>query len=150
VNCLPLIPLKAAAGLFSDPQLVPEDSEWEQWVAVEAGRKLRRGMFVAQVVGQSMEPRIPDGSYCLFSTPVEGSRQGKIVIVQLRNETDPESGSRYTVKRYESEKSFGEDETWRHVRIILKPLNTAFDPIVLTEEDEDAIAVVAEFLQVLQ
>jgi hypothetical protein len=71
-------------------------------------------------------------------------------LVQLRSDTDPESGARYTVKRYESEKSFGEDETWRHVRISLKPLNTAFDPIVLAEEDEDAIAVVAEFLQVLQ
>ena len=96
-----------------------------------------------------MEPRIPDGSYCLFSTPVDGSRQGKIVLVQLRNETDPESGARYTVKRYESEKSFDEDDTWRHVRITLKPLNTAFDPIVLTDEDEGSIAVVAEFLQVV-
>lgn len=149
VNCLPLIPLKAAAGLFSDPQLVPEDSEWDQWVAVEAGRKLRRGMFVAQIIGKSMEPRIPDGSYCLFSSPVEGSRQGKIVLVQLRSETDPESGARYTVKRYESEKSHGEDGAWRHVKITLKPLNTSFSPIVLAEEDEDSLAVIAEFLQVL-
>ena len=149
MNCLPLIPLKAAAGLFSDPQLIPDDSEWEQWVSVEAGRKLRRGMFVAQVVGKSMEPRIPDGSYCLFSSPVEGSRQGKIVLVQLRSETDPESGARYTVKRYESEKSHGEDGAWRHVKITLKPLNTSFSPIVLAEEDEDSLAVIAEFLQVL-
>lgn len=149
VNCLPLIPLKAAAGLFSDPQLVPEDSEWDQWVAVEAGRKLRRGMFVAQIIGKSMEPRIPDGSYCLFSSPVEGSRQGKIVLVQLRSETDPESGARYTVKRYESEKSHGEDGAWRHVKITLKPLNTSFSPIVLAEEDEESLAVIAEFLQVL-
>jgi SOS-response transcriptional repressor LexA len=149
VNCLPLIPLKAAAGLFSDPQLVPEDSEWDQWVAVEAGRKLRRGMFVAQIIGKSMEPRIPDGSYCLFSSPVEGSRQGKIVLVQLRSQTDPENGARYTIKRYESEKSHGEDGTWRHIKITLKPLNTSFSPIVLAEEDEDSLAVIAEFLQVL-
>ena len=106
-------------------------------------------MFVAQVVGKSMEPRIPDGSYCLFSTPVEGSRQGKIVLVQLRSETDPESGARYTVKRYESEKSYGEGDTWRHVKITLRPLNTSFSPIVLAEEDEDNLAVIADFLQVL-
>ncbi len=148
VNCLPLIPLKAAAGLFSDPQLVPDDSEWEQWVVVEAGRKLRRGMFVAQVVGRSMEPRIPDGSYCLFSSPVEGSRQGKIVLVQLRNKADPESGGRYTVKRYESEKSL-KDDTWRHLKITLKPLNPEFEPIVLATEDEESIVVIAEFLQAL-
>ncbi|MBW0181487.1 MAG: DEAD/DEAH box helicase [Vulcanococcus sp.] len=149
VNCLPLIPLKAAAGLFSDPQLIPEDSEWEQWVFVEAGRKLRRGMFVAQVVGKSMEPRIPDGSYCLFSTPVEGSRQGKIVLAQLRTETDPESGARYTVKRYESEKTFGDNDTWRHVKIKLIPMNKAFGSIHLEEDDEENIEIIAEFLQVL-
>jgi hypothetical protein len=70
--------------------------------------------------------------------------------VQLRSETDPESGARYTVKRYESEKSFNDDDTWRHVKITLKPLNSAFSPIVLAEEDEGSIDVVAEFLQVLQ
>jgi phage repressor protein C with HTH and peptisase S24 domain len=106
-------------------------------------------MFVAQVVGQSMEPRIPDGSSCLFLSPVKGSRQGKIVLVQLRDETDPESGAHYTVKRYESEKSFDEDDTWRQVKITLTPLNTSFGPIVLAEEDEDSIAVIAEFLQVI-
>ena len=149
VNCLPLIPLKAAAGVFSDPQLIPEDSDWDQWVAVEAGRKLRRGMFIAQVVGKSMEPRIPDGSYCLFSSPVEGSRQGKIVLVQLRDEPDPDSGGRYTVKKYESEKSAVDDGTWRHTRIVLRPINPGFKPIILLEEDEGSIGVIAEFLQVL-
>jgi hypothetical protein len=68
-TCLPLIPLQAAAGAFGDPQRIPEDLEWEQWGAVDLGRKLRRGMFVAQVVGKSMEPPIPDGSYCVFAGP---------------------------------------------------------------------------------
>lgn len=35
-----------------------EDAEW---VEPQTTRKLRAGMFVAQVVGKSMEPRIPDG-----------------------------------------------------------------------------------------
>ena len=80
---------------------LPADEEWENWVAVE-GRKLRPGMFVAKVVGKSLEPRIPEGSYCVFSAPVEGTRHGRIVLVQLRDPVDPESGQRYTVKRYES------------------------------------------------
>ncbi len=146
VSCLPLIPLKAAAGAFGDPQGIPEDSEWEKWVAVDMGRKLRRGMFVAQVVGKSMEPRIPDGSYCVFSAPVEGTRQGKIVLAQLRGAVDPESGERYTVKRYESEKSSEADGTWRHVTITLHPINRDFQPIVLTTEEEGAVAVIAEFV----
>jgi hypothetical protein len=72
-------------------------------------------MFVAQVVGKSMEPAIPDGAYCLFAAPVTGTRQGKTVLVQLRDATDPETGERYTVKRYESEKT--ETPLWRHARI---------------------------------
>jgi phage repressor protein C with HTH and peptisase S24 domain len=56
-------------------------------------------MFVAKVVGKSMEPRIPDGSYCVFAAPVQGTRQGKIVLAQLRDQADPEGGERYTLKR---------------------------------------------------
>ena len=149
VNCLPLIPLKAAAGYFGDPQHIPEDSEWEKWVTVDIGRKLRRGMFVAQVVGKSMEPRIPDGSYCVFAAPVEGARQGKIVLVQLRDQQDPESGERHTVKRYESEKSAEAGGTWRHVSITLHPLNRDFQPIFLTTDDEGSVAVLAEFVAIV-
>ena len=90
VTCVPLVPLQAAAGAFGDSQHV-EDNNWE-WVAVETRRRLRPGMFVAQVVGTSMQPTIPDGSYCLFRAPVIGTRQGKIVLVQLRDAIDPDSG----------------------------------------------------------
>jgi ATP-dependent helicase YprA (DUF1998 family) len=149
VTCLPLIPLKAAAGAFGDPQHTPEDSEWAQWVAVDSFHRLRKGMFVAQVIGKSMEPRIPDGSYCVFGAPVEGTRQGKIVLVQLRAEVDPESGERYTVKQYESVKSTDTDGTWRHLTITLRPLNRSFQPIELTTEDEGTVAVIAEFVRTL-
>ena len=75
VTCVPLVPLKAAAGAFGDPQHIEED-DW-QWVTIDSRHRLRRGMFVAQVVGKSMEPAIPDGSYCLFTAPATGSRQGQ-------------------------------------------------------------------------
>jgi len=95
-----------------------------------------------------MEPLIPDGSYCLFSSPVTGSRQGRIVLVELRDAVDPESGDRYTVKRYESEKS-GAEDGWRHQRITLRPENPEFDPIIIRTEDENDVAVVAEFVEVV-
>ncbi len=145
-TCVPLIPLKAAAGAFSDPQCVEDDGF--EWVAIESDRPLRKGLFVAQVVGRSMEPTIPDGSYCLFRGPVEGTRQGKIVLVQLRDGVDPETGQRYTVKRYRSEKTAIGD-SWRHEKIFLEPLNPAFAPIVLTGDDEGELQVLAEFVQVL-
>ena len=147
VNCVPLVPLKAAAGAFGDPQSVLDESEWD-WVEVDAQRSLRPGMFVAEVVGRSMEPMIPDGAYCLFSSPVTGTRQRRIVLVQLQDEVDFDTGLRYTVKRYRSEKTADEDG-WRHVRVVLEPVNREFTPIELTAEDEEAVAVVAEFVEVV-
>ena len=147
VTCVPLVPLRAAAGGFSDPQHI-EDDDFE-WVAVESRHPLRKGMFVAQVVGKSMEPAIRDGAWCLFRAPVEGTRQGKTVLVQLRDATDPETGQRYTVKRYKSEKA-EEGDLWRHVKITLDPVNPDFEPIVLTGADEGELQVVAELVEVLE
>ncbi len=147
VTCVPLVPLKVAAGAFSDPQRVEEKGF--EWVAVETKHRLRRGMFVAQVVGKSMEPMIPDGAWCLFASPVTGSRQGRIVLAQHRSIEDSESGGSYTVKRYRSEKKAGPDGSWTHSRISLEPLNPAFKPLVLENVDEGEVAVVAELAEVL-
>ena len=147
VTSVPLVPLKAAAGGFSDRQYI-EDDDFE-WVAVESRHRLRKGMFVAQVVGRSMEPAIPDGAWCLFRAPVEGTRQSKTVLVQLRDATDPETGQRYTVKRYRSEKA-KKGDSWRHERITLEPVNPDFEPIVLTGADEGEFQVIAELVEVVE
>ena len=85
VTCVPLVPLHVAAGEFGDPDTITDDSERE-WVEVDASRSLRSGMFVARVDGKSMEPRIADGSYCLFAGPVTGSRLGRIVLARMLND----------------------------------------------------------------
>ncbi len=145
-TCVPLVPLKAAAGAFGDPRHLP-DEEFER-VAVQTRRRLHPGMFVARVEGRSMEPAIPDGAWCLFAAPVKGTRQGKTVLVQLRDAIDPETGERYTVKRYESEKA-SSGGSWRHARITLKPLNPAFQPIALSPDEGERLQVVAELVEVL-
>jgi len=147
-TCVPLVPLKAAAGAFGEPQIIANDGDFE-WVAVESRRRLAQGMFVAQVVGQSMEPVIPDGAWCLFRAPVEGTRQGKTVLVQLSHSIDPETGQRYTVKRYESRKAQAGD-SWHHMRVTLKPANPAFEPLVLVGAEEGELHVIARVLEVLQ
>lgn len=58
------------------------------WVRLRSDRKLHKGMFVAQVQGQSMEPRIPDGAYCVFHSPVAGSREGRVVLASHRGIAD--------------------------------------------------------------
>jgi hypothetical protein len=88
VSCVPLMNLRIAAGGLGDPQHIGDKAT--DWVAVD-DRRLDAGMFVAQVVGQSMQPRIPDGSYCLFRGPVTGTRQGKVVLVELLDDVDPET-----------------------------------------------------------
>ena len=147
VTCVPLVPLAAAAGAFSAPQKVAGEDDW-QWVDLHPKRPLAEGMFVARIAGRSMQPAIPDGAYALFRAPVRGTRQGKTVLVQLRDATDPETGARYTVKRYESEKA-KEGDAWRHTKITLKPINPEFQPIVLTAMDEDSVQVIAELLEVV-
>ena len=149
VTCVPLFELKAAAGGFGDPQHVDQNDATE-WVRVRYS-PLRRGMFVAQVVGRSMEPAIPDGSWCLFRSPVEGTRQGKTVLVELRGDPDPDTGERYTVKRYTSEKTEGApDGDWRHTRITLSPTNPDYKPIILSAQEDEALRVIAEFLEVVR
>ena len=147
VDCVPLVPLDVAAGAFGDPHAVPDESAWN-WVEVETARSLRPGMFVARVVGQSMEPRIPDGAYCLFASPVSGTRQGRIVLVQLRDQVDADTGQRFTVKRYRSERTT-DAGGWPHVRITLEPTNPEFLPIELAEDDDDSVTVIAELVEVI-
>lgn len=146
VTCVPLVPLTAAAGAFGDPQHV-EDNDFE-WVAIASRHRLRPGMFVAQVVGKSMEPTIPDAAFCLFTAPVTGTRQGKTVLVQLRDSVDPETGHRYTVKRYEREERQGSDSSAS--KIVLKPINPDFAPIVLECVDGNQVQVIAELVEVLE
>jgi hypothetical protein len=142
---LPVYSLKAAAGKFGEG----EDVHEEGWMKV-TGLKLNRHMFISKVIGHSMEPKIPDSSYCIFRTDtIGGTRQGKIVLVQSRKIHNYDNGGSYTVKRYNSEKEYSKDSTWKHGKIILESLNKDFKPIVLNPEDASEFKVIAEFAKVI-
>src|SRR5690606_3764398 len=97
-NAVPIYDLKVAAGNFSDYQAI------ENFDLVELPEHIRvtEGCFVAQVVGESMNRRIPSGSWCLFKTNPGGSREGKIVLVQHRDIQDQDTGGQFTIKEYHS------------------------------------------------
>jgi superfamily II DNA or RNA helicase/diadenosine tetraphosphate (Ap4A) HIT family hydrolase/SOS-response transcriptional repressor LexA len=118
------------------------------WVAV-TNQRLSKEMFAAQVIGHSMEPRIPYGSWCLFRNDRGGSREGRLLLVQVNTHLDPEDGGRYTVKRYHSTKIASEDG-WQHETIELQPLNPAFPPIQLTAQDAQDLRVIGEFVAVIE
>jgi phage repressor protein C with HTH and peptisase S24 domain len=146
VTHLPFYGLRAAATKFGEEFDQAEVSEPEAWVRAPRGVRLTEGMFVAQVVGRSMEPPIPDGSYCLFRGPVIGSRQGKRLLIEQTGGSGADAG-RYTVKRYTSRKSTGADGAWQHESIRLEPLNPEFEAFELGPGD---FRVIAEFVQVLE
>jgi SOS-response transcriptional repressor LexA len=137
---LPLYSLRAAAGGLSDEML----SEAEDWVPVPEGMRLSPEHFVAHVVGRSMEPRIPDGSLNLFKLHPVGSRQGKILLIELFGVLD--QTARYTVKRYTSGKGKRGVDEWEHEWIRLEPLNPEFEA---WNVDPEGFAVVAEWLRVI-
>ena len=143
VTHLPRYSLAAAAGKFLENHEVEEEG-WEL-IPPELRLNLRPGMFVARIVGRSMEERIPDGSLCVFRSPVVGSREGRLVLVEAVGRG---SNDRYTVKKYHSEKTRQPDGTWSHSRIRLKPLNKEFDAWDL-DPKEDLYRIFAEFVAVL-
>ena len=138
VNAIPLYSLAVAAGGFGEAQ-VPEP---EAWVAPSGRVAPAPGLFVAQVVGESMNRRIPNGAYCVWRAPVEGSRTGRVVLVQSRHIDDPETGGSYTVKLYER---VAPDA----VRLLPDTSAPGFESIDLTVADADEVRVVAELVEVL-
>ena len=112
-NCVPIYDLKIAAGAFSEDQYI-EDCDW---VELPDSFRPQEGHFVARVIGESMNRRIPNGSWCLFNGNPGGTRQEKIVIVQHQDIQDADTGGQYTIKIYSSNKIYS-GETWVHTQII--------------------------------
>jgi phage repressor protein C with HTH and peptisase S24 domain len=138
---VPLYSLRAAAGGLGEEM----ESAAEDWVRVPEGIGLGPDLFVAHVVGRSMEPRIPDGSLNLFRFHPAGSRQNKILLIQRFGALD--ETARYTVKKYTSRKIFTGEDQWRHEQIRLEPLNPEFEAWDVEPQD---FAVVAEWLRVIE
>lgn len=144
VNAAPIYDLVASAGGFSEQQ----QAEQQEWYLLPEGEKIDQNYFVCKVQGESMNNIIPNGSMCLFRKDMGGSRNGKIVLVELLDGIDEDSGSHYTVKEYASIKAEN-DEGWMHKQILLKPRsnNPTYKPIVLTESEDSSYKVVGVFVR---
>lgn len=140
---LPVYDLQAVATSFAT-QKTPEVVGWKP---LDGIFKLNKDMFLARVIGKSMEPTIKNGRWCLFRPDQGGSRNGKIVLVESRRISDPETQATYTIKRYHSEKENLGGGQWRHKKIVLSPDNKDFEDIVLENVLEGEFHVVAEFIK---
>ena len=139
---VPVWSLQAAAGNWSEEQR----PDIVGWLRI-ADRQLQPGMFVARVTGRSMEPRIPNGAWCLFRPCTGGSREGRILLVQLQTAESDVDGGRFTLKKYHSVKRSTGDG-WEHAVVELQPLNPAYAPILLDPDNVDGVVINAEFVAV--
>lgn len=133
---IPLLSLRAAAGRFGSMQQV----EPEAWVGVP-GVRAHPDLFVTRVLGESMNRRIPSGSFALFRAPPRPPLDGKIVLVQHRRIEDPDHGGQYTVKLLDLS---------RGARLL--PLSTSrrYRPMVLRGSERDELSIIAELVKVLR
>ena len=147
ITHLPVFDLEAVATNFGSEEY--ESINPKGWIKADIGKNLNKDMFVAKVVGKSMETTIKDGSWCVFRRDIGGSREGKIVLANCVKMRDPESQGTFTIKRYHSEKEFFDDGTWRHKRIVLSPDNKDFDDIILEDVSEDEFFIAGELFRIL-
>ena len=132
-NALPLVNLRAAAnasynsleGLFAD------ESNYE-WVHIDGG-PYPKDRFLVRIEGDSMEPRIPNESLCLFRKDPGGSRNGKIVLCSIGSVAGAPLA---VVKRYQSIRLPSQDSIGEAVKITLSSLNPRYEDIELTKGEE--------------
>ncbi|MDB4534237.1 DUF2075 domain-containing protein [Vicingaceae bacterium] len=144
-NSVPLYNLTAAAGNFSENQIV-NANEYD-WVKIPSQIKPAENLFACTIQGESMNRVIPNGSICLFRKYSGGSRNGKIVLVQHSTIQDADYGSGYTVKEYQSTKTNSNNEQWRHNTITLKALSNddSFEDINITEDELEGFNIIGIF-----
>lgn len=142
IDFLPLYSIRAACGYFGEGEDVAE----EGWVRVEGLGRLNRNMYVVQAVGDSMEPLIKDGDFCVFRANPAGSREGKVILAQHHSKYDPDYSGSYSIKTYTSKKRFDEFGNWQHEEIVLQPKNPDYDPIIISEDDSEDFRIVGEFV----
>lgn len=158
VNAVPIYDLKVAAGRFSSPQTVQEVPQHEEvtnpsafeWAALDGACKPSPGLFTAQVVGESMNRKIPNGAWCLWRLTEGEPEQGSVVLAQHNDIEDIDLGS-YTVKKYESEKVADNNGGLKNKRITLKPNSTdpTYQPLVFEDVAEGELRTIAELVEVL-
>jgi superfamily II DNA or RNA helicase/SOS-response transcriptional repressor LexA len=144
VNAIPLI--KAAAGSFINFNVLSDLT----WVEKPASLKKGTDYFICEVKGESMNRKIPNGSFCLFRRYTGGTKEGEIVLVQFNDIQNGDFGTHYTIKKYHSVKNKKEEGN-RYESITLEPLSydDSFKAIQVTNDGTTEFEVLGIFEQVL-
>lgn len=140
---VPLVSLRAAAGRPKGGARAPERLGW---IALDRTTAPPEGQFVAQVRGQSMEPRVPDGALVLFGPPAPGPLEDRVFLLEQPELADPALGGPYVVKRIARVDALSNGTR----RVLLRSDNRAFGDRVITVRGDEELRVVAELVRVLR
>ncbi|MES1185895.1 MAG: LexA family transcriptional regulator [Myxococcales bacterium] len=139
---VPVMSLQAAASRFGGGRNV----EVSAWLRLKGARQSQLvGRFVAQVAGRSMSPTVPSGALVLFRSPVVGPLDGRVVVAEWRDYSDPETGGAYVLKRVGSVES----RSRGGLQLQLRSDNPDFPPLLVQAEDASELRVIAELERVL-
>ena len=139
---LPLFSVDGACGYFANSR----DAEVEGWVDMsKSGLKLTPDMFVVHACGNSMEPKIHDGDLCIFRKYNGEERMDNIVLTQL-TEHDLDYGGMYTIKKFHCDRVENEYGVVQNTNIELRPLNQAYQPIMVSESMAQDLKTIGVFV----
>lgn len=123
IEYLPLYSLKAACHHFEEPHV----NELEGWVKVSGITKRNLNLYVVRADGDSMEPMIKDGEFCVFEYRDGTCDNNDIVLVAHAEHPGDEMLTSFVIKKFVGAKSDGK---FTSVRLI--PVNEDYDEIKLT------------------
>lgn len=139
---VPVMSLQAAASRFGGARNV----EVSAWLRLKGARQSQLvGRFVAQVRGRSMTPAVPSGALALFRSPVVGPLEGRVIVAELREHSDPETGGSYVLKRVGSV----ELRPRGGLQLQLRSDNPDFPPLLVDADDSNELRIIAELERVL-
>jgi len=136
--------------LNSEYQQTLDGGTWDKdLITWDDHPKFEKGMFVARVSGDAMEPLIPTGSYCLFRRAPESLPNGEVLLVSHAKINDPHNGGDWTVRKATFTGAVGETDEWKHGQIKLQAEAVAESPIVIDLVDSSNIRLLGEFVEAI-
>jgi hypothetical protein len=144
INSLPLLDLRAAAdSTYDSIEGYFGEGQENKFVLIKGG-PFPKDRFLVKAEGNSMEPKIPDGSLCVFRKDPGGSRNGKIVLCKISGFVGDAPIA--IIKQYNSVRAYSSDSLGEAKKIILSSLNPAHAPIEITDGEEFSILGIFERL----
>jgi superfamily II DNA or RNA helicase/HKD family nuclease/SOS-response transcriptional repressor LexA len=146
-SMIPVYNFYAAAGSFSEMQ----SNKDYTLIEIDGIQGNKEDYFACRIIGESMNRVIPNGALCLFKKYFGGSRNGKIVLVELLDIQDQDFNSSFTVKTYASSKQTDSEGSWSHkvIKLIPNSFDSSYSEIILNDVENASYRIVGEFVKVI-